>query len=194
MEIFTKKTTLLWVLITLTTLNLVLMTMFWIYKPERPFSYREKSPNEFRPADSARKNKEWQWQKEIGLDSAQHKKLQLLRKDYKKIAGELMTQMGQKQREIFEELQKETPDTVRLNAMAEETGRLHAGMRRESIKHILEIKSITTPDQQKRIMKFMQKHMPGDARQGGPPKFRREFGRDKSEIQKDSNQNINQSM
>ncbi|MDP2422913.1 MAG: periplasmic heavy metal sensor [Bacteroidales bacterium] len=172
MQIFTKKEILFWALIVLTLVNVALLATILWHKPPRQKHGETTTHRMFNPGDSAMAEKGWQWQKKIGLEPEQHEKIQLIRKEYRKTAGELMEQMRQKHAEIFEELQKDNPDTIKLDAMAVESGQLQSKMRRESIKHILEIKSITTPEQQRRMMEFMRKHLSCEQKPGPPRNFR----------------------
>ncbi len=159
MKLFSKKEVFIWALIALTVVNVALLaTIVWRLQKKTPVITHEKF--EVRKGDSLSKERGWQWKKEIGLSDEQHTKIMELRKQYKEKTSALMESMKQKQAQIFEELYKDSPNKQKLDSLADETGLLHSQMRKESILHILDIKAISTPEQQQRMKEFMEKRLP----------------------------------
>jgi len=58
--------------------------------------------------------------------------------------------------EMFTELQKAVPDTVRLNGMSKQIGDLHGRLKYETYNFYLNIKKLCTPEQMKELEKAFQ--------------------------------------
>ena len=58
--------------------------------------------------------------------------------------------------EMFAELQKAEPDTVRLNGMSKHIGDLHGRLKYETYNFYLNIKKLCTPEQMKELEKAFQ--------------------------------------
>jgi protein CpxP len=70
----------------------------------------------------------------------------------KKIAG----QMHKKRVEFINELASDKPDTLKLQAIAEEIGSLHIKLKYQTYKHYLDMKSICTKEQEEKLINIFK--------------------------------------
>ena len=92
--------------------------------------------------------------RELNLTKPQRKQFQKFRHNYQHNAKILTKEMKEKRNEIFEELSKENPDTIRLYEMAEDIGIFHKNLKKQTIRHYLKMKKICNKQQQKKLLKI----------------------------------------
>jgi len=85
--------------------------------------------------------------KELALTPDQQTKFGELRKKFEKIRKPIFDSLSVKRIEMVQEISKINPDTVLLSHIAEKIGMLQVQLRKATIKNILEMKSICTPEQ-----------------------------------------------
>jgi len=87
------------------------------------------------------------FQKELGFSQDQEKRAIEFRTVYFQTMKPIFTSLEQKRIAMIEELSKPKPDTLILNRLSDETGALHAQMKRETVKQLLRLRSICNPNQ-----------------------------------------------
>jgi hypothetical protein len=75
---------------------------------------------------------------------------------FRPLAMDLTYSVDSMKTEMFIELQKISPDTVRLNTMSEQIGKLHGRLKYETYKFYLKIKEVCSPDQTAELEKAFQ--------------------------------------
>ena len=93
---------------------------------------------------------------ELNLTRPQRKQFQEFRHNYQHNAMMLTTEMREKRNEIFEELSKEDPDTIKLYQMSEDIGDFHKTLKYQTIKHYLNMKCVCNKQQQKKLLKIFK--------------------------------------
>ena len=58
---------------------------------------------------------------------------------------------------MFNELKKKEPDFKKLEANAENSGRIFTNLRKKTFEHFLSIKSLFTPEQQTKYFSYIEK-------------------------------------
>ncbi len=96
------------------------------------------------------------WYKRMGLSPEQEEQMKALRDDFKSASTEIFKTLNANQQAIFDELNSDSPDLLKLEGLTDETGRLHGLMRKASVEHSLAIKAITTPEQYTKMLEMMQ--------------------------------------
>ncbi len=84
---------------------------------------------------------------ELGLDEAQKKLFQDFESDYRQQISTLNEEIQSVNQQIIQELSRELPDTVELLSLSRETGLLHEKIKRTTIHHFMNLRSICTPEQ-----------------------------------------------
>ncbi|MFO7938129.1 MAG: periplasmic heavy metal sensor [Bacteroidales bacterium] len=76
----------------------------------------------------------------------------------------VIDQLHLKRRELLTVLSGEVVDTVNVNFLAEEIGRLHAELKKISASHYMELRKLCTPQQQEQLLQFYDKMIPQQPR------------------------------
>ncbi len=118
-------------------------------------------------AESFRKTKE-----KLGFTKEKEDTLKIMQKKYWEQSREVMVQLHQKRVLIMDEFSKPDTDSTKLYLLAEETGDLHTQLKKLTINHMLEMKSVCTEEQFKFLDGMFRKRMMEDER-----KFRPDFDR-----------------
>jgi Spy/CpxP family protein refolding chaperone len=154
MKTITSKIFWIWLLAILLAINLALSaTLIW----------QIRHPEKDRSADTAKKSEQCDskesrgsWYKKMGLTPEQEEQMKALRDEFKSTSTEMFKALNANQQAIFDELNSETPNLLNLEKLTDETGRLHAMMRKASVEHGLAIKEITSPEQYTKMLEMMQ--------------------------------------
>lgn len=85
--------------------------------------------------------------KELNLTDEQYKKVSSLDNKTFRIYQSLLDMECEANFEIIHELTSENPSKSRLDSIANHMGRVHSGLKRQTIKHFLNIKSICNQEQ-----------------------------------------------
>lgn len=88
---------------------------------------------------------------EIGFDDDQLDKFREVNQLYNPKASVLVQKIDSLKKELFAELNKNQTDTVKLNTLADEIGKNHSLLKKNTNEYYLHIKSIATPDQIEKI-------------------------------------------
>lgn len=157
MQLFSRKEIYIWVLGALLVLNLATLgTILWKHSKSGSWKHCETSEKH---KSKDRQHGTVHWLKEMGLSEEAIGQLRTIRDDFKESSSFYFGEIAEYEKEIFEQMSTSEPDTVRLLAIADSIGILHSAVRKESIRHLLEIKKITTPEQFKMLNERMQNRM-----------------------------------
>jgi Spy/CpxP family protein refolding chaperone len=97
------------------------------------------------------------FKKELGFSKEQEKKAIEFRHQFFQNMGSIFTSLEQKRIAIINELNKPQPDTVVLNQIADDYGVLHAQLKRETVRQLLRLRTICTPEQVKKLNSLNEK-------------------------------------
>lgn len=83
----------------------------------------------------------------LNLSSDQMNAFELFQKDYQQKSKHVFFDMHKKRVMMMDEFSKENPDSMLLYDLAKQTGDLHHELKRLTINHLLDIKSVCNKDQ-----------------------------------------------
>lgn len=86
--------------------------------------------------------------KELNLTDEQYKEITSLDSKIFRIYQSLLDMQCEANFAIIDELTCETPSKIRLDSIANNIGRINAGIKRQTVKHFLNIRSICNEDQE----------------------------------------------
>ncbi len=172
MKLFTNIQVWIWVLTTLLVINMAITGSILWHQHRRP-DFPSALHDQQRMTE--RKNHPMgskQWKERMKFTPEQWQKLEAGRNDFFRISEPIVKMLDENQQALFIELNKESPDMLWLDSLAEESGFLHTQLRKESVRHLISVKEITTPEQYEKMSEMMKHWMfPGHLRPGlqGPP-------------------------
>jgi len=91
------------------------------------------------------------FQKELGFSPEQERQAKEFRNAYFNAMKPVFDSLEQKRVAMIDELSKPKPDTLILNRIADEVGSLHAQLKRNTIKQLLKLRGICTPQQVEKL-------------------------------------------
>lgn len=100
---------------------------------------------------------------ELGFNEHQQKDFMESRIKFRANARPLFMEIRQLNAAIMEETLKDKPDTIKLGALSLEIGGLQARAKQFTVRHLLEVKSIATPDQQDKLEAFYRELLSRDS-------------------------------
>lgn len=104
---------------------------------------------------------------EMGFNEAQRSAFMESKKQFKAEAKPLFWEIRQLNTRLIEEIVKESPDQSRLDEISAQTGTLHSKVKQLTIKHLLEVKAIATPQQQEKLVFFYRDLLSRESGQAG---------------------------
>ena len=174
MDAFSKNKYLFWAVIILIILNIVMITGFFLerhHRHERPEMQFPPmiNPEGFHSQDFI--------SHELQFNDDQRKLfIQLTTKHFETIS-KLMDSISQKRKVIFDETFSQTPDSNKLNLLANEIGALHSEIEKSNYDHFSKLKGFCSDDQIAKLKNLMSEiiklkppmHMPPGPGCGGGP-------------------------
>ncbi|MHC1775923.1 MAG: Spy/CpxP family protein refolding chaperone [Lentimicrobium sp.] len=101
--------------------------------------------------------------KELGFNDKQQKAFMASRDRFRNDAQPLFLEIRKLNAEMMEEIVKDTPDTLKLNAISNKIGNLHSKVKQHTTRHLLEVKSVATPDQKEKLGFFYRELISRDS-------------------------------
>ena len=153
MDYFTKKRLVIWgfailIIINLTALGTIIYFRFFAPPPK---------VTEFSP-QQAPVNRPYVWDK-LNFTEKQRAQMSELRDDFLARSKAVMDSLDNKRYAIIMELSMEDPDLSKLDKLTEDIGSLHAQLKKESIRHLLQMKEICTPEQHQHLTRLFIERM-----------------------------------
>ena len=87
----------------------------------------------------------------VGFDQKQMQAFRTANLEFRPKANRIIAQIDTLKNSMFSELKKTKSDTLKLNALANQTGALHAELKRETNRFYLKIKTMCSPEQLKKL-------------------------------------------
>jgi hypothetical protein len=104
---------------------------------------------------------------ELGFNEAQQSAFHESKQQFRTDAKPLFAEIRQLNIRLIEEIVKESPDQSRLDEISVLTGTLHSKVKQLTIKHLLEVKAIATPQQQEKLVFFYRDLLSRESGQAG---------------------------
>ncbi len=98
---------------------------------------------------------------ELNFDEDQFSKFLDIREKNKEKQHNIVRKLSQKREKMMNELSTENPDTTKLRQIAKQIGNLHEELKKGTIEHFIQVKSICNPSQKgkfNKLIKKMEKH------------------------------------
>ena len=144
MDYFLKKSFTFWLIVLLIVINIAaIATMIYItqhrcHKIEHFEKMKCPTPRQY-------------FIQELQLNEEQSKEFKMLHKQHRQQARVLYNQMIEKQSVLFEEIHKDNPDSLLINTLLNELGKLHVELQNEALQHYKSLQNICTPEQKKKL-------------------------------------------
>jgi len=169
MTLQNKNKTLLLIVIVLTIINVAAVSTFFFHTRHSDRDNRERISGEM--PDSIREHPGPAFLiHELGLNDEQQKKFNQSRDTFRAVSRPIFAEMHDLNAAIIEEISKETPDTEALQQMSIRIGQLHARIKMNTIRHLLEIRKLSTPEQLKKLDFFYKELISRDSGSEGKGK------------------------
>jgi Spy/CpxP family protein refolding chaperone len=107
-------------------------------------------------------------QQELGLNEKQAKEFEAHFEKVRKETEPILDSLEVKRVKLMDELAADEPDKDKLNRLAEEIGSLQAELQKKMIVHLLEGRSLLTPEQQKKLFSLFKERRGGEGEFRGP--------------------------
>ncbi len=91
---------------------------------------------------------------ELNLSSAQREEFKTSRTYFFQHTRPLFDSLMKKRIDIANEISSKKPDTLKLYKLADEWGNLHSQLKKQTIRHFLQMKSYCNPAQQEKLSSF----------------------------------------
>ena len=93
---------------------------------------------------------------ELELDATQKKEFEKFRTEFSTNIKALTQELELKHVELFEEITSDKPDSIKLDQLANETGKIHAALKNESTKFFLSMRSICNEEQEIKLFTIFE--------------------------------------
>lgn len=150
---FTKYRILIWLVIILLIINISAITTIFLGVNIRD----KKEPKPFhRRTEIHRHHDKRFFEKSLNLSEEQHRQFKETKHKFFSEAKKIAGLMHNKRVEFMNELASDSPDTLKLQEIAEEIGKLHAKLKYQTYKHYLEMKNICTKEQEEELTRIFK--------------------------------------
>lgn len=111
---------------------------------------------------------------QLKLTPVQRDSFQRATREYAWKARTISQEMSLLRDQLLDEMDKESPDSVKLSQFSEQIGQEHTNLKKLSVDHYLDLKSYCTPDQKRELFEMFKKILKPDGdvnvpRGPGPP-------------------------
>jgi len=169
MNVFYKNRLVFWMLIVLVIINISALISFLLFPKEQApascCSTEEQQCNVFRD--------------ELDLSAAQDLKVRAINQNYMASAGPVALSIKEARASILTELDRDQPDTVRLNELTSQLAGLQMKIQKENNKQYSELRRVCTPGQAQKLS-ALYRDLYGCPMQGGQGKHRYRHGQQRS--------------
>lgn len=114
---------------------------------------------------------------ELKLSDEQRERFQIINQFYNQQSCDIASKLTEKRSEMLTQLGEEAVDTLVLNTIAEDIGKLHTELKLLTIQNFLELKKICTPDQQPLLSKIFEDMLESEGHfKGAGKQYRHRYG------------------
>jgi Spy/CpxP family protein refolding chaperone len=161
MDIFSEKRTLVGIIIVLVIVNLGALIVLWIGRPQN-------GPPPKGPA-TEQKHLQRLMHDELGFDAAQIDTYLQLRQAHREQAQQMEMEIRQLKKQMFDEVLQETPEPALSDSLLRLTQEKQAQLEQLTYQHLLDLKKLCTPEQQKELRLLISEVFQRGAKGGPPP-------------------------
>ncbi len=101
--------------------------------------------------------------RELGFNDEQQQAFRESRRKFRDEAMPLFNEIRQLNADLIDEIVKDKPDTLKLDSLSKNIGRINARVKQLSIRHLLEVKSTATPEQKEKLVFFYRELLSHDS-------------------------------
>lgn len=151
MDFIMKRNIWFWILVSLVIINVVaLITIIFSNKNPIQVNNPPSTENmEFRGMNYFLRH-------ELNLSREQFEELRMMRQVSLNETSQIWLEIHGKREAMLEEIIKNEPDEAKIENLAKEMGDLHEKLKLQTFNHFLQIKNVCTPDQQKKLNRFLK--------------------------------------
>ncbi|NDP19728.1 MAG: hypothetical protein GZ091_01410 [Paludibacter sp.] len=144
-----KKNILIWLVVLLAILNITTIATIVIH------NYTEKPQEQTLALDNDGQNMLTGrcMRQIVGFDKIQMEQFRNAKHEFQPTANQIIIDIDSLKNEMFIELNKTEADTLTLNNISDEIGRLHADLKKKTFVFYISIKSISKPEQLEKLKK-----------------------------------------
>jgi Spy/CpxP family protein refolding chaperone len=99
------------------------------------------------------------FEERLGLEPEQKEKLKQQNREFREAVRKVEQKVQRKRQELFELLQQPNPEEGAIEKCLEEIAQARKQMPRYTVRHMLKLKELLTPEQQRKLMRLMQSRM-----------------------------------
>jgi len=142
-----KKSILIWLVVILVFLNVSTIATILYH------NYQEKIEKQNIVLDTQGQNplNGRYFRQTLEFSDSQMEVFREVNREFRPNANRIILKIDSLKKEMFVEIKKTVSDTIKLNALALETGNLHAELKRETNRFYLKIKTVCTPSQLEKL-------------------------------------------
>ena len=151
MRFFTKNKILIFLIVILFVSNLTTIIALVIHKREF-----HRLPNDTQTINSPVANTGSLFRDKLNLSIEQNDIFRNLRRNYNRSARTLSYEMQYERVKMINELSKSNPDTMALNAIANDIGTMHSQLKRLTFKYFLDMKKECNKEQKEKLTEIFE--------------------------------------
>jgi len=106
----------------------------------------------------------------LHMDNGQVQQLGRFNMGFRGQAREINGELLRYRREMLDEMEKDSPDTVRLNMLSDSIGKLHSDLKRFTYKYYLDLKKISSPEQETELHNMFRQEFLNEMPMGAGPR------------------------
>lgn len=171
MNLNDRRRILVWSVVVLAVLNIttILTIGYHVYQSRKA----ETTPGNLNPkqleADAAQFSGRY-FRDQLGLTNEQMNVFKEFNPKFRQQAREITIKLAEDRKQMLDEMARENSDTVKLNQLSGEIGTLHTRLKVLTYKYYIDMKHLSTPEQQKNLEKLFRSMFNNDAQMGYPGK------------------------
>lgn len=154
---FTKFKVIIWLTVFILLINVTILATMFFYNYKKSTS----APYHFHPHNTQMHDGSYM-QKRLNLSGHQFEKFTSARMSFQKNAWDIKNQLRDLRIDFLSELKETEPDTIKIQKISEEIGRLHTELKIETSRYYLNLKHICNIDQQNELNDIFMMMMDGE--------------------------------
>lgn len=150
----TNSKTLIWIIVILVATNLSTIGSFYYHRANEGKQTTESKPGGQTTVPGEQRTRFFRDQ--LNLDNNQIESFREINRNFNRTARDIEMNLADLRKEIVDELGKSSPDSEKLDRLAEEIGNNHSELKQVTTRFYLNMKKICTPEQQEKLYTIFQ--------------------------------------
>lgn len=150
----TNSKTLIWIIVILVATNLSTIGSFYYHRANEGKQTTESKPGGQTTVPGEQRTRFFRDQ--LNLDNNQIESFREINRNFNRTARDIEMNLADLRKEIVDELGQSSPDSVKLDRLAEEIGNNHSELKQVTTRFYLNMKKICTPEQQEKLYTIFQ--------------------------------------